>query len=136
MQLYSAKVRNSGSLYNEVIKADLTVPEIVVLRHIHGQADPDTGDVGTDSVVDIKPTREVNRTDDEERQRLKAIYTPALKKKGKSIDTLLGIGVPLPHTTAGMGVVQPREPIKRKRRAKPAETTPAPEPEDTLAGLE
>jgi F-type H+-transporting ATPase subunit alpha len=47
MQLYSAKVRLSGSLYNEVRKDELTAPEILLLRSIHG---------GTEAVTEVKAT--------------------------------------------------------------------------------
>ncbi len=63
-KLYTAKVRLSGSVLNEVPKDDLTAPEIEVLRALHG----------SDAVVEIKETGEHKRTHAQERARLKQIY--------------------------------------------------------------
>ena len=64
MQFYQAKVRLAGSLTNEVFKADLSAPEIMLLRAFHGQ----------DSVVDIFKTRVSIAPSDEERERLMSLY--------------------------------------------------------------
>lgn len=36
MKLYTCKVRHGGSLHNEVLKNNVTAPEIRLLQHIHG----------------------------------------------------------------------------------------------------
>lgn len=64
MQFYQAKVRLAGSLLNEVFKADLSAPEIMLLRAFHGQ----------DAVVDIKKTRVSTLPNSDERERLMALY--------------------------------------------------------------
>lgn len=64
MQFYQAKVRLAGSLMNEVFKAELSAPEIMLLREFHGQ----------DAVVDIKRTREEPVPSEDERERLMGIY--------------------------------------------------------------
>lgn len=118
MQLYSAKVRLSGSLYNEVSKSDLTAAEITVLRLIHR---------GDDSVVEIKPTGNVNRSDSEERDRLQQVYGKALSSiEGiKNLNAVLGVpGVPLPQMLPGFEAIVPAG-AKRVRKA-----DPAPEPID------
>ncbi len=48
MQTYNAIVRLGGELHNEVSKNNLTAPEILVLRKVHGQ----------DAVVKIEPSGE------------------------------------------------------------------------------
>lgn len=65
MKLYTAKVRLSGSLLNEVIKHNLTPAEIVLLRALHGD----------DAVVDIEHVADVNRSDRKERLRLAGMYS-------------------------------------------------------------
>lgn len=71
MQIYSAKIRLGGLLHNEVRKDELTAPEILVLRGIHG----------ADALVDIKPILnadgtpyDVKRNSKSERTRLLTIY--------------------------------------------------------------
>lgn len=119
MQLYSAKVRLGGSLYNEVIKDDLTAAEITLMRVIHG---------GDDSVVEIKPTRNDARSDTEERARLQQIYGRALAgiENVKTLNAVLGVpGVPLPQVVPGFEPAIPAN-ARRVRRSDPA---PGPEPE-------
>lgn len=140
MQTYSAKVRLGGSLYNEVLKHDLTAPEILLLQSIHNSPEGE-------GVVDIKPTgrdaydtvfadddpdhrapKKVLRTERAERERLKNTYDPTGKKMAK----IFGVGNPLPmHIEGVAGVVTPEAPARRQRKA----AEPAPEPEAELAGM-
>lgn len=108
MQLYKCKVRLSSSLNNEVPKINVTVPEIIVLRVIH-QMGYNVG--GGDPVVDIEPLIDgknqfvmADRSDREERQRLHDIYGGALlrSKTHPTIDSIFGVGTPLPTTTDGI----------------------------------
>lgn len=106
MQTYSAKVRLAGSLYNEVPKSDLTAPEIAILKRIHG----------SDAIVDIKPGKSVDRTDEQERARLAHTYNRALAgiKNVGSIEGVLGPeGIPLAKTVSGVDSLPPPTTGKR-----------------------
>jgi hypothetical protein len=130
MQLYNCKVRlgsnGAPSLYNEVHKIGVTVPEIIVLRHVHGGAShDDIISVDNAAVTDIAPSGDIPRSDEQERTRLAALYAPALRKLGTSISLLFGAAGALPRTTDGVpdGVVKVDEPVERvKRGRKPAQS--------------
>lgn len=136
MQTYSAKIRLGGSLYNEVLRTDLTAPEILLLQSIHTSSEGE-------GVADIKPTgreaydevfeetdtdrripKRVLRTEKSERERLKAHYDPTGKKMAK----IFGIGNPLPQHIDGVDGITPEVPARRQRAK-------APEPEHELAGM-
>lgn len=126
MQIYSCKVRLSGSLYHEVIKPDVTAAEIAILRHIHGFVDPETGNVDPSSVVDVKASGNVDRSDAEERDRLAAIYNPALKRFDSSVAKFFGPGNPLPKFAEGAdSTITPEEPIRRGPGRPPKVEAPA-----------
>lgn len=65
MRQFSCKVRLDCKLDNEVDKIGVTAAEIILLRHVQG---------GDDAVVNIKEMEPVNRTDEEERERLAMLY--------------------------------------------------------------
>ena len=67
MKLYDCHVRLADSTTNEVPLFDVTVPEIYILRDIHG----------IDAVVRIKPAGEQSRNEGFERDRLAVRYTGA-----------------------------------------------------------
>lgn len=82
MQLYSAKVRLKGDLYNEVSKTALSAAEILLLQHIHG----------ADSVVGITPTGDdPDRMISAERDRLSITYP-------KYVDKVFPAHATLPRT--------------------------------------
>lgn len=60
MKVYSAKIILGGSLGNEVRRDDLTAPEVLVLKHIHGP----------EHVTEVKYVKDIDRTDTQERIRL------------------------------------------------------------------
>ena len=64
MQLYNCKVRLGGSVTNEVRKSDVSAPEIMLLREMHG----------ADAIGDLVKTRVDRRSSDEERERIGAAY--------------------------------------------------------------
>lgn len=134
MQTYNAIVRLGGELHNEVEKKNLTAPEILVLRKVHGQ----------DAVVKIEPSGEwddhfskVTRRDevtgetyeeereyddDAEKNRLADTYGTAIMKEEDggdpraSIDRMFGEFAPLP-------VELPEH--KKARKAEAAESAKA-----------
>lgn len=130
MRLYSCKVRLSDSRYNEVRKIGVTAAEIQLLRTIHS-LDPENEDVGLEMVdntvvEDIEFTKEVGRSDQEERARLTELYGPALKRFDgiKNLNGVFGIGVPLPIHVPDEDV----KPAPKKRTAsRKKETAPATE---------
>lgn len=118
MRLFSCKVRLGGSPLNEVRKTDVTAAEILVLRAIHAGAD--------EPIHEIKPTGKamsenaegklVPRSDKAERERLERLYGDALRTREdiKSLNGILGVGVPLPDTVEGVATeVIPDEPVVR-----------------------
>lgn len=120
MQLYSAKVRLSGSLYNEVPKDELTAPEIMLLRHDHGgkEAVVDVKMLGREAFdVDGEGNRKL-RTDKAERARLQSLYDPY----GKKINKLFGPLGALPQVLEDdFAVVEDAKPVRRQRQAEPAQ---------------
>ena len=64
MDFFTCKVRLSGSVLNEVPKINVTAPEIVMLRHLHGH----------DAVVGLKRTKSENVEHGVERERLSLLY--------------------------------------------------------------
>lgn len=120
MQTYSARLRLAGSLLNEVPKAELTPPEITVLRRLHG----------SDAVIDIKPGKHVDRTDEAERERLSFLYGRALAgiKGVGTLDALLGPeGVPLAKAVPGIDSL-PAPTSGRRAREKPTQEVVTEEP--------
>jgi hypothetical protein len=67
MQICDVTVRLAGSVQHTVPKTGVTPGEIVLLKHIHGG----------DSVVDIRPTGKIKRSDHAEWDRLAASYDQA-----------------------------------------------------------
>lgn len=110
MQTYNCKVCHGGSLYNEVPVFDVTMPEIAVLRVIHGD----------DAIKDVRIATSVQRTDGEERERLQNRYGAALSKKRdvRNINGLFGVGTPLPIEVDGVTVIAPARKEKAPRPSK------------------
>lgn len=86
MQVVSCKVRLAGSVLNEVVKSDVTAPQVLVLRSVHG---------GADSVVDIKATGTIDVSDADERERLVALY--GMKAVDKVFPSYVGLPRELPE---------------------------------------
>jgi hypothetical protein len=84
MDYYNCKLRLHGLVTNEVLKENVSAPEIIVLRKIHGE----------DAVVDLKFSKEAKVDDTEERLRLSERYDSGLKKidEPTSINKLFGEG--------------------------------------------
>lgn len=117
MQLYKCVLRLNGSLHNEVPKNDVTAAEIQVLKAIH--QGPETG---VDVVVRIQPTRKVDRSDQEERERLQDLYGASVAKNPRlrSLNDILGHpSVPLQRVVPGVAESEP-EPAEKRRLRKPA----------------
>lgn len=64
MFIYNCKVRLAGSLLNEVLKTGVTAPEIMLFQAFHGN----------DAVVNIEEAGVIQRSDDDERDRLQKLY--------------------------------------------------------------
>lgn len=84
MEYYNAKLRLHGSVSNEVLKEDLSAPEIIILRKVHGE----------DAVVDINLSKEEDIDEAEERRRLADRYDSGLRKieEPTSVAKLFGEG--------------------------------------------
>lgn len=103
MDLYTCKVRLAGSTDHEVIKHNVTAPEIHLLAAIHH------GEGKQAAVVDIVKTGTVNRSDAKERARLADTYTKGelVEDRGfKMINAMFGVaGVPLPQSYVAPEVI-------------------------------
>jgi hypothetical protein len=99
MQFANVEIRLAGSLENTVIK-EVSVPEIAVLRAVHGH----------DAVVNIKPSR-VEAVDSKvERDRLERAFNPQIVEK-----LFPGVIAKLPTDLSDVGVDLPEEaPVKKK----------------------
>lgn len=103
MHILEGKVRLGGSLLHEVWKPEMTAPEVIVLRDIHGQ----------DAIVDLEvlPAKKVEHA--KERDRLGRLYGDA------RIERLFGpLHHPLP--TEVPGVVAAARRRERKERDTPS----------------
>ena len=107
MKLYNARVRLGGAITNEVNKEKLTASEIIVLQRIHG-AD------AVQAIVEIGSVQ--NRSDQRERARLVKSYPKGPAADGKQrlegpafIDTVFGIGQPLPKEYVAPPVLEDEE---------------------------
>jgi hypothetical protein len=127
MQLATVEVRLSGSRENTVVKDNVTVPEIVLLRAIHGN----------DSVNNIQPTGMDKRPHAAEYERLKKIYGTAKDEKENLIlDKLFpGHNPVFPVTLADIGLEvsgadTEEATTPRKRRTKRVDEIAAPNLEE------
>lgn len=78
MHVFNATIRLQGAIGNEVPKYGLTVPEVHILRQLHG----------TDGVVNLKHVGTALDLDsDEERERLSFLYDEGLANLGDDIKT-------------------------------------------------
>lgn len=84
MNVFNAKVRLGGTLENEVVKRGLTVPEIIILRRLHGN----------DALVAIEHAGVCEIDPIEERERLDFIYGNGLahlhEDQKTSVEKLFG----------------------------------------------
>lgn len=112
MQFYSAKIRLSGSLNNEVRREDLTAAEIGVLRHLHGET----------ALVEIEAAAgSSDRSDAVERLRLVGVYGE------KTVKEVLGTSVhPLPKELPD--VAAPPKARKTRASAEPRDPGVPPAP--------
>lgn len=95
MKLYSATVNLGGAITNQVIVSQVTAAEIAVLQRLHGED-------AVNGVSEVGSVR--NRSDQRERARLAAAYPKGMGADGKQpleglafINSILGVGTPLPH---------------------------------------
>lgn len=93
MHMFNAVIRLQGAIGNEVMKFGLTVPEIVILQHIHG----------SDGVAKLEHRGVADIDDADERERLIVEYNEGLLNLGDehktSVEKLFGGEYnPLPHT--------------------------------------
>lgn len=113
MQHASCLVALGGDITFTVLKPDVTVPEIALLKAIHG----------ADAVRDIKPTFMDKRPHAEERERLTLEYGHARDHKDEPIISKIfpGLGA-LPVTFRDIGLdLDGNEPVEEKpRRGRPA----------------
>lgn len=73
MDLYSGKVRLAGDMRNEVRKTNLTAPEVLLLRRIHGN----------DALTELEKTGSMKVDHQAERQRLYTDYPAAINTDAK-----------------------------------------------------
>lgn len=119
MKLYSAKVRLSGSIWNEVPVANVTAAEIEILRIIHG---------GDESVHSVVATGEDKSTSKDVRDLLSVKYGNSLAGHKKTFESIFGARtVPLPDEPYGFQAAEaPAKPRKVKEPAAVAQTEEAP----------
>ena len=91
MQFCKVEVQLSGDMTNTVIKSGVSVPEIVLLREIHGG-------ISSVRVLEVEGKKTVPHR--EELLRLNALYSSAADTDGKLIvsRTFPGVGVRLSET--------------------------------------
>ena len=105
MRLYSCKVRLGGSLYNEVLKSEVTAAEIHILRALHGN----------DAVIDVKEIGKNKISQPEERDRLTLEYGAGLaaarqlrELPDQAVIGVFGLGSRLPDDIPGAPKAGPK----------------------------
>lgn len=113
MQVFNAKIRLGGSVLHEVRKQRITVPEVTILRAVHGP----------DAVVDIELVDDIEIDPAAEWNRLARIYGPTKIRDGDDerpvMSALFGIAgaSSLPETLAGFQSEKPVKATGGRRKA-------------------
>lgn len=106
-------------MLNAVVKENVSVPEIVLLRAIHG---------AVDSVIVLDVTDEIEVGNRAELERLHMVYPTATNSKAELwVDIVFpGMGVVLPQTLGDIGdsFVPPEPAPKASRKRKQVEAEP------------
>ena len=108
-------------MLNSIVKEEVSVPEIVLLRAIHG---------AVDSVTVLEVSGESEATNRSELERLHQVYSTATNGKGELwIDIVFpGMGVVLPQTLSDIGdSFTPPEPAPKPARKKKQAEPDSPE---------
>jgi hypothetical protein len=124
MQICKVEIKIGGDMLNAVVKDGVSVPEIVLLRAIHG---------AVDSVIVLDVTDETEVSNRAELERLHQVYSTATNSKAELwVDIVFpGMGVVLPQTLSDIGdSFAPAEPApKASRKKKQTEVDPTESPE-------
>ena len=97
MDFYKGKVRLGGSMLNEVWRDNMTAPEVILLRKIHGH----------DAVIELEKTGSRSLDHQAERQRLYTSYPSATNQDSKRhfVEELFGPNhVDLPTSVPGVSI--------------------------------
>lgn len=124
MRQYLCSVALADSPQHIVTNKLVTIAEIAVLKRVHGES----------AVRDIRPPadkamRDTDRTDPEERERLRMIYDTATPDAEPIVDRLFGPMAPLPTSLRNIGI-DPQAAAEEMRRQAEAMAAAA----ATLAG--
>lgn len=117
MHYYNCKLRLHGNVVNEVMKENISAPEIVIMRKLHGD----------DAVVEIKYAYTGKIDAGAERRRLSERYNGGLKAIDKTMNVLRLFGEdyqPLLNAVKGIKLPDPGKLIK-KSEMKAARTAAA-----------
>lgn len=105
---YKVSVRLGGSTQQVVPNKVVTIPELALLKAIHGP----------DAVNDIRPADSVERSDDAERERLKKRYDHALPdQEGSLVDKMFSPFQPLPRRLSAIGMDPGAEAARLREQA-------------------
>lgn len=95
MKSYIVDVRINGSMEHVVTNKRVTVPEIALLKVIHG----------SDAVMGIRNSADVpDYEEEEERERLRATYDARPRDEGPLMERLFGLTARLPVTLKDIGI--------------------------------
>lgn len=97
MDIYKGKIRLGGDMRNEVRKENLTAPEVILLKRIHGE----------DALTELEKTGSIKADHSAERQRLYIDYPTAINQDAKKhlVEELFGPNhVELPVTVPGVAI--------------------------------
>lgn len=117
MQLANCHVRLSGDMNNEIFKARVTPPEVLILRAIHG----------SDAVLKFQPLGMDKRPHAGEVERLKAEY--GAKVFGEAFPGAAP-NLPISFKDIGIDLLADEKPAKSRRRAPETVAAGGTSPED------
>jgi hypothetical protein len=116
MQFCKVEIKLNGDMTNTIIKDGVSVPEIVLLRAIHG---------AVDAVTVLEVLDDVEVSNRSELERLNIVYSSATDSKAERwvSSVFPGMGVVLPQTLSDIGdsFVPPVEAPSKGRKRKQAE---------------
>jgi len=121
MQFCKVEIKINGDMTNTVVKDNVSVPEIVLLRAIHG---------AVDAVTVLELADDIETSSRTELERLNVVYSTATNSKAEPWVSIVfpGMGVVLPQTLSDIGdsFVPPVETPAKGRKRKQVEPEPEP----------
>lgn len=118
MRQYTCTVTLGGDRNHVVANKVCTIPEIALLRHIHGESSVQVARPAGDALFDGDGAFEPRpRTEAEERERLKIVYDAATPDAEPLVERLFGPLAALPRSLRDIGIDPAQAAAEMRRQA-------------------